>query len=56
MVGGKFPHSTIMEDTCLDAESRTFLDLYKSSTLMKIQTPAYKDEDMIREVKYYYFK
>lgn len=56
MVGGKFPHSTLMEDICLDAESRSFLDLNKSGVLMKILSPTYKDEGVARETKYYYFK
>jgi hypothetical protein len=56
MVGSKFPHSTLMEDVCLDAESRSFLDLNKSGALVKVLSPTYKDEGVAREVKYYYFK
>ncbi|MFZ2206693.1 MAG: hypothetical protein WA061_00935 [Microgenomates group bacterium] len=56
MVGGKFPHSTLMEDICLDAESRSFLDLNKSGVLIKVLSPTYKDEGVARETKYYYFK
>lgn len=56
MVGGKFPLSTVIEDVCLDAESRSFLDLNKSGSLIKVLSPTYKDEGITRETKYYYFK
>lgn len=56
MVGGKFPLSTVIENDCLDAESRSFLDLNKSGSLIKVLSPTYKDEGVTRETKYYYFK
>ncbi|MFZ2026283.1 MAG: hypothetical protein WAV30_03300 [Microgenomates group bacterium] len=56
MVGGKFPLATIMEDECLDAESRSFLDLNKSGDLRKILSPTYKNEEVARATKYYYFR
>lgn len=56
MVGGKFPFATIMEDECLDAESRSFLDLNKSGDLRKILSPTYKNEEVARATKYYYFR
>lgn len=56
LVGAKLPISTIIEDVCLDDESRSFLDLSKSGTLKKVLSPTYKDEGVARETKYYYFK
>lgn len=56
LVGGKFPIATLMEDECLDAESRSFLDLNKSDSLKKILSPMYKNEEVARATKYYYFR
>lgn len=56
LVGAKLPSATLMEDECLDAESRSFLDLSKSGNLKKILSPTYKNEEVARKIKYYYFK
>lgn len=56
LVGAKLPISALMEDECLDAESRSFLDLNKSGNLRKILSPTYKNEEVARKTKYYYFK
>lgn len=56
LVGRKLPSSTLVEDECLDAESRAFLDLSKSGALIKVLSPMYKDEGIVRTTKYYYFR
>lgn len=52
----EFPSSTIMDESCLSAKAKLFIDTSKSKKIVKLLTPEYRTDDVNRGIKYYYFK
>jgi hypothetical protein len=51
-----FPTSAIIEESCLSAKAKLYIDLSKSNKVIKLLTPEYRTDDINRGIKYYYFK
>ena len=51
-----FPVSTLIEETCLSAKTKTYIELSKPKNIFKLLNPQYNIGDINRGVKYYYFK
>jgi len=52
----KFPISTLIEETCLSAKTKIFIEINKPKNVIKLLNPQYNKGDVNRGVKYYFFK